>query len=159
MGWWYRNQSKLNGLVTVVFGGLLLQVFAVGAEASAASIANTGALKPSPTATAKYSAAQPASHAVVRRRSMSTPSDGSLFVTRQGATRELSSQGEWADDPQATSDEVEAGWGWRRPNSLAVVGYAKPHTNGQEPIEARSDSLYWPQTSGVVGFSLVIRGH
>jgi hypothetical protein len=107
----------------------------------------------------EYSKAPPAGHTLPRPASVSSPADGALFVTRQGATRELSSQGEWADDPQATSDEVEAGWGWRRPNTLAVVGYAKPHTNGQEPIEARSDSLYWPQTSGVVGFSLVIRGH
>ena len=129
----------------------------VSATILAALILSAAAM-PGPVLAEELSGGDATARARARGEPNWAPADGSLFITANGASREINADSQWAHDPEATADEVEAGWGWRRPRVLAVVGYAKPHTNGQEPIEARTDSLYWPQTSGVFGLTFVLRG-
>ncbi len=49
-----------------------------------------------------------------------------LFAVLHGRSTDLSSWNGWTVDPDARAHEMEAGYGWRRSNLSAIVGYVQP---------------------------------
>ncbi|MFI4975003.1 MAG: hypothetical protein ACHP84_10735 [Caulobacterales bacterium] len=89
--------------------------------------------------------------AILTPSGMWTHTGWGLFATAHGASMDLWARGGWLRDPSALPGEIEAGFGWRRSNMSALVGYAQPaFASGA----ARSVS---PSRRGLIGLSIAIR--
>ncbi len=80
-----------------------------------------------------------------------SPKGWGLFATTGGRSLDLSRRGGWADDPNASLGETEAGLGWRGRRITAVMGYAQPDFG---PVAEYPHS---PRPQGVVGLNIAFR--
>jgi hypothetical protein len=86
-----------------------------------------------------------------------------MRATIQGRSMDLGSlSAGWSADPAAGPRDIEAGYGWRRGGTDALVGYGQ-YDAGPKRDFAGADKLfqtYRPRdaTGGVLGISLVLHG-
>lgn len=109
-----------------------------------------------------HAAPQPATYNVPAPSETSHLSQGwGLFATISGRSTDLDSLHlQWSDDPRVHGHDVEAGYGWRKGATTAVIGYeehdygpkydAASVRNGLDPGARRIGG------SGVLGLSLVL---
>jgi hypothetical protein len=91
--------------------------------------------------------------------SAKAPEGWGLFAVASGRSMNLSATRSWADDPNALPGEIEVGYGWRRRNWSAVVGYAQPDSAVQPSYPVMADHAKDLNPHGLVGLSIAFRYH
>lgn len=109
---------------------------------------------PQPTRAQSY-APQPPADATARYAGWG------MRATIRGRSIDLNSlRAGWAQDPDASPADIEAGYGWRKGSADAVLGYGEfGSENSRDGADSRLGSLRHPVGArGVLGFSFVLHG-
>jgi hypothetical protein len=133
---------------------LLAAAFAIPA------IANAQALWPGapPPASMQSSSAAPQYAPLPHLDAAAAAPEGwGLFAVASGRSMDLSASRSWAADPNALPGEIEVGYGWRRRNLSAVVGYAQPDSSVQPSYPVMAEHTHDLGGRGLVGLSLALR--
>ena len=102
-----------------------------------------------------YAVGPPASHGYI-------PQGWALRATFRGRAMDMDSR-DWAEDPHAQPNDIEAGYGWREGRTTALIGY-EAHDYGPRPqqtaraLERDPNEPPPVHSDGVLGFSLVLHG-
>ena len=84
-----------------------------------------------------------------------------LFATLSGRSMDIGARDfQWSDDPSVQPHDVEAGYGWRRGATTAVIGYEEhdfgPKYDAASVRDVKDPDAHHVGGSGVLGLSLVL---
>lgn len=84
-----------------------------------------------------------------------------LFATMSGRSMDIGSRDfQWSDDRSVQPHDVEAGYGWRKGATTAVIGYEEhdfgPKYDAASIPDVRDPDAHRVGSSGVLGLSLVL---
>jgi hypothetical protein len=133
---------------------LLTPMIALGALAALPLAALPLAARADPQPVTYDVPAQPADHGHLSQ-------GWGLFATLGGQSMDIGARDfQWSEDPTVQPHDVEAGYGWRRGATTAVIGYEEhdfgPKYDAASVRDMKDPDAHRVSSSGVLGLSLIL---